>query len=147
MSQTFDVIFGAVCTMLFIGISIAQGLMYFRTFNRIVADTGNRSITPLFNSGYHIDISKGRVLLNTTGLKGAIDGYPTTVSLSDMKLYVPRKIYFSFATDGESDDKNNRISFPLDSSGKLEKDVKPDVLACIAELKAKGIAPSKDVMY
>jgi hypothetical protein len=133
-------------------IIIIRGLNFFRTMKRITEDDTARSITELFDEGYTIILHNehSRFFYTTESLKGEIAGMPVIVSFSQGSRASWPALVFSFyplyhATLGNRTSKY--LSFKLSIRNRLRKDIKPEVLQFVKDMKARGYASAEYSNY
>ena len=126
---------------------LLHGLGFFRTIKRLTEDTTEKSIMPLFDNGYSLELENlnSKFFFTTECLKGTISGLPVNVSFSQAYGYKWPSLGFSFSSLSESGFRNNIIGyicFNLNIRNRLKRDIKPEVLKFAADLNAKGYSPS-----
>lgn len=133
-------------------IVIIRGVNYFRTMKRITEEDTARSITELFDEGYSIILHNehSRIFYTTEWLKGDIGGMPVVVSFSQGSRASWPALVFSFyplyhPTLGNRT--STYLSFKLSLRNRLRKDIKPEVLQFVKDMKAKGYASAEYSNY
>jgi hypothetical protein len=123
-----------------------KGIVFFAVAHNIISDTSDKSITGLFENGYTVELQNTDSMLYFTIviLRGTIRNYPVAVYFPVFSRNKTPELTFNFypllLPDGTSSKRN--ISFRLGVKRNLRSDIKPDVLAFIAQLKLDGYKPS-----
>ncbi len=129
--------------ILTIPITIVRGLIFFKTINRFKNDTTENSIIPLFDNGYTIllDDLESKISFTKENLKGTIGGLPVEVFFRPpIRIEYPCLIFrfYPLLQPDSGNDITKIIDFSLSFRYRLKKDIKPDVLKFVADLKARG---------
>jgi hypothetical protein len=134
----FALIAGA--TLLSSVIEFFRGKFYFYALRRIAEDKSERAIFPLFDNGYSSELVDEKSLFSDTReiIKGNIMGVPVELSLNSPYRYGGGpELKLCFIAADESFGKP-AVVFSLDMALHLKKDIKPEVLQFVSDLKAKG---------
>jgi len=146
--QREAVVFSAVLCITATVVYTVRGLSYFRTMKRIMEDTSDLSILSLFDDGHAVILGNehSRIFFTTERIKGDISGIPVVVSFSQGSRASWPSLVFSFyplyhPTLGNRT--STYLSFKLNIRNRLKKDIKPEVLQFVKELKAKGYSSAE----
>ena len=120
------------------------GINAFMVVRQLIEDTTNNSIMPLFDSGYTVGLidEKSWIFFAKPCIKGTIGGLPVSVSYtrSDRSSWSHIDFIFSpLSKQGSRRIYSSIIFFELRLKKRLQKDVKPEVLKCVAKAKADGL--------
>ena len=133
---------------------VIRGTIYFSVIDKIKIDTSQKSITPLFDNGFVLELDDQRKLLLITKqlLHGTISGYPVKVSFRLGNKYNWPIIKFTFTVSSiniKETSTEESIWFKMPCFPyrmvllpQLRKDIKPEVLDFIEGLKEKGYTPA-----
>lgn len=142
------VVFTCLSTVFF----TLRGISFYRTMRRMIEDRSDLSILPLFREGYAIMLHNedNRMFFTTERIKGEISGLPVTVSFSQGSLASWPTLVFSFyplhhTTLGERT--SMYLSFKLNIRNRLKKDIKPEVLLFVNDLREKGYTSAEYSSY
>jgi len=120
-----------------------RGMVYYFITDSLFSDTTERSFLPVFSDGYTSKLSneERRFTFTTQKLRGVIDGFPVDVYLLPKSKAGWPTLIFSFyplvhAGIGGAAKKN--IGFRVNLAGRLKKDVKPEVLDFVKEMRSEG---------
>ncbi len=145
-------IFAGISSFFATSVYAFRGLSYFRVMKRIMDDTSEKSIHPLFDDGYTIVLNNeaNSVFFTTERLKGDIGGLPVLVAFSQGSRASWPSLIFSFYPLAHSSLGNRTsryLSFKMGLRNRLKKDVKPEVLQFVADLKGKGYSSAEYSQY
>ena len=130
-----------------------NGFVYFNVVEKIKNDTSQKSIMPLFDSGFTVELYDQRKLFAITkqSLRGTIFGYPVKVLFRLGNKYYWPILKFNFTvssinvneTTFEESIWSKMPCFPyrMVLLPQLRNDVKPDVIEFLEGLKDKGYVP------
>lgn len=134
------------------GFFVLRGLGFYRTMRRILQDRSTLSILPLFREGYAVLLHNehNHIFFTTERIKGEISGLPVTVAFSQGSPASWPALVFSFyplhhATLGERT--SVYLSFKLNIRNRLKKDIKPEVLRFVNDLREKGYTSAEYSNY
>ena len=132
-------------TLMMMAFSV-KGYSYFTTTNKIIAEDSNKSIIPLFDDGYTIDLIniESTLFFTTERLKGRISDFPVAVSYTPRSSRGPAELVFAFyplSHSGTEIKSSRSISFTLNFLKELSTDIKPEVLEFVEQLKSEGYRP------
>ncbi len=144
----FSLLFSCLCT----GFFVLRGISFYRTMRRIAEDRSELSILPLFREGYAVLLHNehSRIFFTTERIKGEISGLPVTVAFSQGSPASWPALVFSFyplnhATLGERT--SMYLSFKLNIRNRLKRDIKPEVLRFVNDLREKGYTSAEYSHY
>jgi hypothetical protein len=126
---------------------IIKGINYYKIIARILRDTSEKSIMPLFDSGVSIELTDEKSMITYTkeNFKGTISGLPVDVSFYQADRTSWAHLYFSFGplVKTKSGKRIHRdVSFSINLRNRLKKDIKPEVLKLVHDLKELGYVPA-----
>jgi len=131
---------------------VLRGVSFYRTMRRILADQSALSILPLFREGYAVLLHNehNSIFFTTERIKGEISGLPVTVAFSQGSPASWPALVFSFyplnhATLGERT--SMYLSFKLNIRNRPKKDIKPEVLRFVNDLREKGYTSAEYSNY
>lgn len=126
-------------------VSLLYAMSSYSAIEKLLKDTSERSLMPLFDEGYTLvpEDKKNPLMLTTENLKAKIAGIPLTVSFiagGDEGRYPPsiKFVFYPLYHPKYSYEQEKTLSFDLDSSSNLTRDIKPDIQRFVEELKASG---------
>ena len=127
---------------LMVPLQIIQGVKHFRIIKSYTVDTSEKSFIPLFDNGITLVLNNIDWILFFTmqSLKGRISGLPVKISLfldGRGGAYLLFTFYPLAKQGGGSDILIDR-KFKLGLLAKLKRDIKPDVLKFVNDLKEDG---------
>ncbi|MBX2905273.1 MAG: hypothetical protein KF744_04495 [Taibaiella sp.] len=134
------------------GFFVLRGISFYRTMRRIIEDRSSLSVLPLFREGYNVLLHNehNRIFFTTERIKGDISGMPVTVAFSQGSPASWPALVFSFyplhhATLGTRT--SMYLSFKLNLRNRLKKDIKPEVLRFVNDLREKGYSSAEYANY
>lgn len=141
MAQTFEL--AAIIAVVAMVVYTIKGVVFFNTAESFINDVSDRSVIPLFDNGYTIstDNEDSKLFFTTEKLKGTIEGLPVTVSFPRLTRKAWPALTFNFyplLQPGNELPQQRKKSYPLGITLRLTKDIKPDVLQFVMELKEQG---------
>ncbi len=124
-----------------------KGINYYRIIARLINDTSEKSIIPLFDDGFSIENAdeKGKIEYTKENFKGTISGLPVEIRFFPADRATWSSLSFSFyslSKEGFGSNVSRYISFNMNWRNRLKKDVKPEVLKFVADLKERGYSPA-----
>jgi hypothetical protein len=116
----------------------------FIVIKRLINDHSDRTILPLFDSGYVIGTRNKTSWLNYTTpvIKATISGLPACIYFCRSSSYNWSTVTFQFSPLTQNGSKRifaDRISFTMYLVKRLGKDVKPVILEKVEEIKKRGL--------
>lgn len=146
------VLFSMLLSGAITGFFVLRGISFYRTMRRIIEDRSELSILPLFREGYAVLLhnEQNRIFFTTERIKGEISGMPVTIAFSQGSPASWPALVFSFyplhhATLGERT--SVYMSFKLNIRNRLKKDIKPEVLRFVNDLREKGYTSAEYSNY
>jgi len=134
------------------GFFVLRGLSFYRTMRRILQDKSALSILPMFREEYAVLLHNehNHIFFTTERIRGEISGMPVTVAFSQGSPASWPALVFSFyplhhATLGERT--SVYLSFKLNIRNRLKKDIKPEVLRFVNDLREKGYTSAEYSNY
>jgi hypothetical protein len=112
------------------------GLIFFRAVKRIVEDTSETSIVPLFDNGYDVELQNETKLIRytTPRLKVSISGIPTTITFWQDARSTFSNLTFDFYVSKNNSGVDTKAKvFPMGYKRRIQKDIKPDILKFISD--------------
>jgi len=112
------------------------GLIFFRAVRRIIKDTSETSIAPLFDNGYSIELQNETKLISytTPRFKISISGIPTTITFWQDTRGPFSNLTFEFHVSNNNlgIDTKTKV-FQMRLMRRIQKDIKPDILKFISD--------------
>lgn len=120
-----------------------RGISFYRTMRRVIEDRSALSILPLFRDGYSVMLHNehSRLFFTTERIRGDIHGFPVTVSFAQGSPASRPTLVFSFYPLHHTvlgTRTSTYLIFRLNLRNRLKKDIKPEVLQFINDLREKG---------
>ncbi|OJW98206.1 MAG: hypothetical protein BGO70_12140 [Bacteroidetes bacterium 43-93] len=124
-------------------ICFVPGYTTFLVIQRLTNDTSDYSVMPLFDSGYTIELEneKSWPFFTRPFISATISGLPVKVYYTPGGKTTSPRIHITFTPLMKAGSKriySTGTSFKVRLYTLLTKDVKPDILKCVEEAKAKG---------
>jgi len=139
--------FTLLCAIVPALITTIKGINFFKTIKRLLEDEGDRSILPLFDNGFEIQLvnEHSKLFFTKQEIHGSISGLPVRIAFWQSSRLNQAALFFSFSPlshhlFGKKAERG--ISCRISLRNRLKKDIKPEILQFVEDLKSKGYTTS-----
>jgi len=134
-----SIIYSLILSIFFTCMDVLGGLIFFGAIGSIIKNESEISIVPLFDNGYIIELQNEgkRIKYTTEFLKGTISDIPAIVTFYHDPRSPFSTLFFTFSLSQNGKNIEQSISFDMGFNRRLKKDIKPEVLKFISDIKEK----------